>query len=84
MQLACVMQSGISPDNMQSVFGLRVYQSTLNPAILQIFKVGYRPMIEGSCTEFTAVFTVSKLAQLVSDVLEKYDVVITFDIAIFM
>ena len=41
-------------------------------------------MIEGSCTDFTAVYTVSKLAQLVSDVLEKYDVVITFDIAIFI
>ena len=71
---------------MQKVFGLRVYQSTLNPAVLQICKVGYRPMIEGSCTDFTAVYTVLKLAQMMfwfSDVLEKY-VVITFDIAMFM
>ena len=87
MQLASVMQSGISPDNMQKVFGLGVYQSTLNPAVLQIGKVGYRPMIEGSCTDFTAVYSVLKLAQMMfwfSDVLEKYDVVITFDIAIFL
>ena len=78
------MQSGISADIMQKVFGLGVYQSTLNPAVLKICNIGYFPMIQGSCIDFTAVYTVLMLAHMVSDVLEKHDVVITFDIAIFI
>ena len=35
-------------------------------------------MIEGSCTGFTAVYTVLKLEKMVSGVLEQWDVVITF------
>ena len=84
MQPAWLMQSGISPDNMQIVSGLGEYQSILNTAVLQISKIGYCTLIEGSCTDFTAVYTVLKLAQMVSDVLEQYDVVITFHIVIFI
>ena len=78
------MQLVISPDNMQIDSGLGVYQFILNPAVLQISKIGYCTMIDGSCTDFSAVYTVLKLAQMVSDVLEQYDVVITFDIVIFI
>ena len=41
-------------------------------------------MIEVSCTDFSAVYTVLKLAKMVSDVLEQYGVLITFDIVIFI
>ena len=52
------MQSRISSDNWQKVFGLGIYQSILNRAVLQICKIGYFSMIEGSFTDFTALYTV--------------------------
>ena len=65
------MQSHISPDNLQKVSGLGIYQSILNRAVLQICKIGYFSMIEGSFTDFTALYTVLKLEKMVSGVLEK-------------
>ena len=65
------MQSRNSPDNWQKVSGLGIYQSILNPAVLQICKIGYFPMIEGFFTDFTALYTVLKLEKMVSGVLEQ-------------
>ena len=65
------MQSRISPDNLQKVSGLGIYQSILNRAVLQILKIGYFSMIEGSFTDFTSLYTVVKLEKMVSGVLEK-------------
>ena len=65
------MQSRISPDNRQKVSGLGIYQSILNPAVLQICKIGYFSMIEVSCSDFTAVYTVLKLEKMVSGALEQ-------------
>ena len=64
------MQSRISPDNWQKVSRLRIYQSILNRAVLQISKIGYFSMIEVSCSDFTAVYTVLKVEEIVSDLLE--------------
>ena len=58
------MQSGLSPDNSQRVSGLGIYQSILNRAVLQICKIGYLSMIEGSFTDFSALYTVLKLEKL--------------------
>ena len=41
------MQSRLSPDNLQKVSGLGIYQSILNRSVLQICKIGYFSMIEG-------------------------------------
>ena len=67
------MQSRIFPDNWKNVYGLGIHQSILNHAVLQIckFKIGYFSMIEGSFTDFTALYTVLKLEQMVSGVLEQ-------------
>ena len=65
------MKSGISPDNWKKVSGLGINQSILNPAVLQIFKIGYFSMIEGSCTDFTTVYTVLKREKKLSDVFEQ-------------
>ena len=65
------MQGCISPDNWQKVSGLGIYQSILNRAILQIRKIGYFSMIEGSFTDFTTLYTVLKLQKMVSGVLEQ-------------
>ena len=64
------MQSRLSPDNWQKVSGLGIYQSILNRAVLQICKIGYFSMIEGSFTDFTALYTVLKVQEMVSDLLE--------------
>ena len=60
------MQSGIFPDNWQKFSGLGIYQSILNRAVLQIFKIAYFSMIEGSFTDFTALYTVLKLEQMLA------------------
>ena len=65
------MQSRISPDNWQKVSGLGIYQSILNRAVLQICKIGYFSMIEVSCSDFTALYTVLKIEKMVSGVLEQ-------------
>ena len=65
------MQSRISPDNWQKVSSLGIYQSILNHAVLQICKIGYFSIIEGSFTDFTAQYTVLKLEKMVSGFLEQ-------------
>ena len=65
------MQSRISRENWQKVSCLGIYQSILNRAVLQIFKIGYFSMIEVSCSDFTAGYTVLKLEKMVSGVLEQ-------------
>ena len=65
------MQNCISPDNWQKVSGLGIYQSILSHAVLQIFKIGYFSMIEDSCTDFNAVYTVLKLEKKLSDISEQ-------------
>ena len=65
------MQSRIFPDNWQEFSGLGIYQSILNPEVLQICKIGYFSMVEGYCTDFNALYTVLKLEKKVSDILEQ-------------
>ena len=65
------MQSRISPDNGQKVSGLGISESILNRAVLQICKIKYFSMIEGTFTDFTALYTVLKLEKMVSGVLEQ-------------
>ena len=65
------MQSRIFPDNRQTFSGLGIYQSILNPAVLQTWKIGYFSMIEGSFTDFTPLYTDLELEKMVSGVLEQ-------------
>ena len=65
------MRNRISPDNWQKVSGLGIYQSILNRAVLQICKIGYFSRIEGSSTNFSALYRVLKLEKMVSGVLEQ-------------
>ena len=70
MKYVVIMESRISPDNWQKVSGLGIYQSILNRAVLQFGKIGYFSMIEGSLTDFSALYTVLKLEKMVSGVLD--------------
>ena len=67
VKLACVMKRGISPGNLPQVFSRGGYQSILNPSVLQLWKVGYCPMIQGYGTDFTTLYTVLKHSQIVGD-----------------
>ena len=55
------MQSQLSPDKWQKGCGLGIYKSILNAVVLQMCKIGYFSMIEGTYTDFTAEYTVLKL-----------------------
>ena len=65
------MQSCLSPDNLQKVSCLGIYESILNHALLQICKIGSFSMIEGFFTDFNALYTVLKVEKMVSGVLEQ-------------
>ena len=65
------MQSRLSPDNWQKVSGLGIYQSILNRTVLQICKIGYFSMIEGTFTQVTALYTFLKVEKMVSGFLEQ-------------
>ena len=65
------MQSRRSSDNWKKVSGLGIYESILNRAVPQICKIKYISMIEGSFTDFTALYTVLKVEKMVSGVLEQ-------------
>ena len=65
------MQSRTSPDNLLKVSCLGIYESILNRAVLQICKIGYFSMFEGSFTDFSALYTALKLEKMLSGVLEQ-------------
>ena len=65
------MQSRLSPDNLQKVSCLGIYESILNLAVLQICKIGSFSMIEGCFADFDALYTVLRLEKMVSGVLEQ-------------
>ena len=46
--------------------------------------IGYCPMIHGSASEFSTIFTLMKVSQAVARRLQQDDSVITFDLAIYM
>ena len=65
------MQSCISPDNWQKVSGLGIYEFILNRVVLQKCKIGYFSTIEGSFTDFSALYTVLKVNKMGRGVLEQ-------------
>ena len=65
------MKSRISLDNWQKVSGLAIYEFILNRAVLQICKIGYFSTIEGSFTDFRALYTVLKVNKMGRGVLEQ-------------
>ncbi|KAK3751920.1 hypothetical protein QZH41_007937 [Actinostola sp. cb2023] len=52
--------------------------------IMEQSNIGYCPMINGSSTKYSTIYTVLKHAQMISATLGQADIVITFDLAIYM
>ena len=69
---------------MLQVPSLGEYQSILNTAVLSLCKIGCCRLIKGSYTNLTVVYTVTKHAQMLSDILEQNDAVITSEVAFFI
>lgn len=80
---ANIMETGISVQEVQPVPSWGGFNSILYPDLPSVSKIGYCPMIEGSSTELSTVYTVMKHAQKISTSLGQRDTVITFDLAIY-
>ena len=68
----------------QSVPGWNAFNAMLYPELPEISMVGYCPLIDGSSTEFSTIYTVLKHAQAISNTMGQEDTVITFDLAIYV
>jgi hypothetical protein len=60
------------------------FNALLYPDIPRVDNIGYCPLIEGSSTEYSTIYTVLKHAQAISAIVGQEDTVITFDLAIYM
>ena len=68
----------------QSVPGWNAFNAMLYPESPEISMVGYCLLIDGSSTEFSTIYTVLKHAQAISNTIGQEDIVITFDLAIYV
>ena len=60
------------------------FNAILYPDIACPTNIGYCPLIDASSTEFSTVYTVMKHAQRISESVGQSEVVITFDLAIYV
>ena len=60
------------------------FHSVLFPHVERAATIGYCPVINGSSSEFSTIYTVMRNAQKMSASIGQQDAVITFDLAIYM
>ena len=84
MKPASIMETGIAAQDVQPVPSWGGFNSILYPELPFVSKTGYCPMIEGSSTDFSTVYTVMKHTQKICARLGQPDTVITFDLAIYV
>ena len=68
----------------QSIPSWSGFHSILFPDIPRADNIGYCPLIEGSSTDFSTIYTVLKHAQAISAIVGQIDMIITFDLAIYI
>ena len=68
----------------QPIPGWSAFNSILYPDLPQISMTGYCPLIDGTSTEFSTVYTVLKHAQAISNIMGQEDTVKTFDLVIYV
>lgn len=68
----------------QSISGWGAFHSRFFSEIPVSTVIGYCPMIHGSASKFSTIFTLMKVSQEVARRLQQDDSVITFDLAIYM
>ena len=72
------------PSEKQTVPGWSGFNTVVHSCVLVQTNIGYCPMIDGSPTEFSTVYTVMKNVQSMMALLGQNDSVITFDLAIYV
>ncbi|CAH3120700.1 unnamed protein product, partial [Porites lobata] len=73
-----------TPDERQIVPSWSGFHSVLFPHVERATTIGYCPLINGSSSEFSTIYTVMRNAQKMSASIGQQDAVITFDLAIYM
>ena len=71
-------------DEQQIVPSWSGFHSLLFPDVERATTIGYCPLINGSSSEFSTIYTVMKHAQKISASIGQQDTVITFDLAVYM
>ena len=77
-------QQALEPADIQNVPGWSGFNAILFPVMPRESNIGYYPMIDGSSTEYSTIYTVLKHGQAISSTLGQRDTVITFDLLIYM
>ena len=77
-------QQALEPADIQNVPGWSGFNAILFPEMPRESNIGYCPMIDGSSTEYSTIYTVFKHGQAISSTLGQRDTVITFDLLIYM
>ena len=67
----------------QSVPGWSAFNALLYPELPEISMIGYCPLIDGSSSEFSKIYTVIKHAQAIIHTMGQEDTEIAFDLAIY-
>ena len=79
-----LFQGNHNPRADQCIPGWSGFNALVFPDVPDGTVIGYCPMINGSATEFSTIYTVMKDIQSMSRKLEQDDCVITYDLAIYM
>ena len=77
-------QQALEPADIQNVPGWSGLNAILFPEMPRESNIGYYPMLGGSSTEYSTIYTVLKHGQAISSTLGQRDSVITFDLLIYM
>lgn len=80
----CELLSTEVNDEQQSLPGWSAFNAQMSSEIAPRTKIGYCPMINGSSTEYSTIYTVLKTVQSMMSCLNQKNSVITFDLAIYM
>lgn len=84
MTPAKLFEVDLLPTEQQKVPGWSAFQAMVHTNVPTSTNIGYCPMINGSPTEFSTVYTLMKAVQSMMASLGQKDSVITFDLAIYM
>ena len=68
----------------QSVPGWSAFNALLYPELPQISMTGYCPLIDGSSTEFSKIYTVLKHAEAISNTMGQEGTEMAIDLAIYV
>ena len=79
----CLLSAIDAENGQQTIPSWSAFNATVSPVTAQHTNVGYCPMIAGSATEYSTIYTVMKTIQDIGGILGQTKSVVTFDLAIY-